>query len=433
MAYQHYLGAIDIGSSKIAVLIGQTNESFPDPEEPIRIVGAAKVASQGIKKGQIINIEAAVNSIIQAWEAAERMAGSTLNSVTVNINGTHIGSLNSKGVVAVYQPEVEITNQDVDRVIEAARAVSLPSSQQIIHVWPRFYTIDNQEGIKDPIGMSGVRLEVDTHIITASSTAIRNLSKSIQDAGLDVDQIVFSGLASSLAVLSPTEKELGVVLADIGADTTNICIYVEGAISYSAVIPVGSRHITKDLAAGLRISLEDAEKLKIFLSQLYMKRSQKEKRVKLDQEIDVSKLHIEGLNRLSYKGVVNGIIQPRLEEIFELILSKTKESGFIEDISGGLVITGGGSQTIEVDRVGKRVTGWSIKRAKPIGISGLIDDVQEPEFATAVGLLRFALNSNQEKGGELGLDLNFNRFIPNKLNLGQASHKLIELLKGLLP
>ncbi len=433
MSYQHYLGVIDVGSSKIAVLIAQVNEGLPDPEEPIRIVGATKVPSQGIKKGQIINIEAAVNSIIQAWEAAERMAGSTLNSVTVSINGSHITSLNSKGVVAVYQPEVEITEQDVERVVEAARAVSLPSSQQILHVWPRFYTIDNQDGIKDPIGMSGVRLEVDTHIITASSTAIRNLSKSIQDAGLDVDQLVFAGLASSLAVLSPTEKELGVVLADIGADTTDVCVYIEGAISYSTVIPVGSRHITKDLAAGLRISLEDAEKLKIYLSQLYNQKLQKEKRVKLDQSIDVNKLHIEGLRNISYKGVVNGIIHPRLEEIFELILNRVQESGFADDISGGLVVTGGGSQVIELDRVGKRVTGWSLKRAKPIGISGLIDDVQEPEFATAVGLLKFALNTGQESGEKFGLDLKLDRLLPQRFNLNQASHKIVELLKGLLP
>ncbi len=432
MAYQRYLTAIDVGSSKIAVLIAQVDEN-PDPEEPIRIVGATKVPSRGIKKGQIINIEEAVNSIIQAWEAAERMAGTSLNSASVNINGNHISSLNSKGVVAVYQPNVEITEEDVARVIEAARAVSLPSSQQILHVWPRFFTIDSQNDIKDPVGMSGVRLEVDTHIITASTTGIKNLRKSIQDAGLDVSQIVFSGLASALAVLSPTEKELGVVMADIGADTTNICTYIEGALSYSTVIPIGGRHITKDLAAGLRISLEEAEKLKIFLSRLYFKEWSKDKRVKLDQNIDVSQLHIDNLKKLSYKGVVNGIIQPRLEEIFELILDRIKENGLANDIAGGIVVTGGGSQTIEIDKIGKRSTGWAVKRAKPIGISGLIDDVQEADFATAVGLLKFSLNSPVASSDGLNLDFNLNRFIPNQLSLDKASKKIFNLLKSLLP
>ncbi len=432
MDYKKYLAAIDIGSSKIAVLLAKVNPE-EDSSQPLQIIGAAKGESRGIKKAQIINIEEAVDAVTEVWLSAERMAGFSIKSAIINISGSHINSLNSKGVVAVAQPEIEITDSDVARVIEAAKAVSLPSNQQILHIWPRFFSIDSQEGIKDPVGMSGVRLEVDTHIITASSTAIKNLTKSITDAGLDVDRIVFSGLASALAVLSPTEKELGVILADVGADTTSICLYTDGSLSFSTVIPIGSRHVTKDLAAGLRISLDDAEKLKIFLSQKYTDKWSKEKKIKLDQDIDVSSLNINGLSKVSYKGVVNGIIHPRLEELFGLILGRVKDSGFASEISGGIVVTGGGAKTIELNKIGKRVTGWPVNLGKPNNVTGVIDDVEEPEFANAVGLLRFALNSPIDSDSGIGLDINLNKLIPSQISLGRASKKIIDLLKSLLP
>ncbi len=431
MSYSQHIAAIDIGSSKIAVLIAQINPT-DTIDQPLRIIGAAQTQSHGIKKALIINIEEAVNSILKAVEAAERMAGFSLKSVVINISGNHINSLNSKGVVAVAQPDVEITEDDVVRVIEAARAVSLPSNQQILHVWPRFFTIDSQEGIKDPVGMSGVRLEVDTHIITASTTTIKNLTKSINDVGLDVDQIVFSGLASALAVINPTEKELGVVLADIGADVTDVTVYTEGSLSYSTVIPIGGHHVTKDIAAGLRINLEQAEKLKIFLSQQYTQKWSKERKIKLDQDIDISSLNIPGLKKISYKAVVNGIIHPRLEELFSLIYDRIKDAGFANDISGGLVATGGGSHTIELDRIGKRITGWSIKPAAPTNITGLIDDVKHPEFATAVGLIRFA-QTNQIFQSPSEPIINLNKLLPLNLNLNKTSQKIIDLLKSLLP
>ncbi|NOY15296.1 MAG: cell division protein FtsA [bacterium] len=431
MSYPHHIAAIDIGSKKIAALIAQVSPNA-DLTQPVRIIGAAKTESRGIKKALIINIDEAVSSILKTVEAAERMAGFSLKSVLINISGSHINSLNSKGVVAVTQPDVEITEGDVVRVIDAARAVSLPTNQQILHVWPRFFTIDSQEGIKDPVGMSGVRLEVDTHIITAASTTIKNLTKSINDVGLDVDQIVFSGLASSLAVVSPTEKELGVVMADIGADVTDITVYTEGALSYSTVIPIGGHHVTKDLAAGLRINLEEAEKLKIFLSQQYASTWSKEKRIKLDQDIDVSSLNIPNLKKISYKSVVNGIIHPRLEELFTLIYERVKEAGFANEVSGGLVTTGGGSLTIELDRLGKRITGWSIKPAHPTNITGLIDDVKQPEFSTAAGLIHFALTNQIVQTPSEPL-LSFNRIMPLNLNLNKTSKKIIDLLKSLLP
>src|ERR1035437_9690967 len=250
---------IDIGTSKIVTLIAKVDEE-------INVLGVSEASASGIKKGQIVDIDEAVLSINNSLEAAERMAGYSAPDVVASIGGSHIESQNSRGVVAVARPEGEITTNDLARVIDAARAVSLPSSREIIHVLPRSYIVDGQEGIKDPIGMTGVRLEVDTHIISANSTSIRNMEKAFSNVGVDLDAVVFSGYASSLAVLSETEKELGVVLVDIGAGTTDLSIYIDGSVAYSSVIPIGARHITNDLAIGLRISLESAEKIKLFLS-----------------------------------------------------------------------------------------------------------------------------------------------------------------------
>src|SRR3989344_8331755 len=236
---------VDIGTSKIVTIIARVDD------EVANVLGVSEVPARGVKKGQIVDIKEAVDCINQSLEAAERMAGYSVSHVAASIGGTHIESQNSKGVVAVSSPQGEITQSDLNRVIDAAKAVSLPSSRQIVHVLPRNYVVDGQEGIKDPIGMTGIRLEVDTHIISAASTSLSNLEKAFSQEGIDIDGIVFSGYASSLSVLSDTEKELGVVLIDIGAGTTDVCIYVDGSVGYSVVLPIGARHITNDLAIGL--------------------------------------------------------------------------------------------------------------------------------------------------------------------------------------
>src|SRR3989344_5816600 len=230
---------IDIGTSKIVTIIARVDEN-------VSVLGVSEVRANGIRRGQIVDIEEAVASINNSLEGAERMAGYSASHVVASIGGGHIESLNSKGVVAVSTPDAEITQNDLLRVIDAAKAVSLPSSREIIHVLPRNYTVDGQEGIKDPIGMSGVRLEVDTHIISANSISVRNLEKALTEVGVDIDAFVFNGYASSMSVLSDTEKELGVVLVDIGAGTTDISIYTEGSVSYSSVLAIGARHITND-------------------------------------------------------------------------------------------------------------------------------------------------------------------------------------------
>ncbi len=378
MAKSKIISALDIGSSKITALVAQYRE---EDSEKLHIVGAASVPSRGVRKGQVGSIEEAVSSIVEAVEAAERMAGYNLSKVWVSVGGAHINSQNSHGVVAVAQPQGEIGPEDVRRVLEAARAISLPASSEVIHVIPRNFTVDSQDGVKDPVGMTGVRLEVDTHIVTGSTPVIKNLSKCVGEVGCDIAGTAFAGLASAEAVLSDTEKELGVILVDIGGGTMNIAIYVEGALSYSSVLPVGAINVTKDLAAGLRVSLESAEKIKIFLSNSKSK----------EDDIDVSSLHLpEGMKTVSVKTLVEGIIRPRLNEMFQMIAGEIKKSALVGLTPSGLVLCGGGALTMGIVESAKRMLGMPVRVGTPLGISGLIDDIEFPSFATSVGLLKYA-------------------------------------------
>src|ERR1035437_2891053 len=384
--------AVDIGTSKIVTLISKVDES-------VNVLGVSEVPAAGIRKGQIVDIEEAVSSINSSLEAAERMAGYSASHIIASIGGGHIESQNSRGVVAVAQPEGEIKDTDLSRVIDAAKAVSLPSSREIIHVLPRSYIVDGQEGIKDPIGMTGIRLEVDTHIISANSTSVRNLEKAFSKVGVDVDSIVSSGYASSLAVLSDTEKVLGVVLVDIGAGTTDICVYVEGSVAYSSVLPIGARHITNDLAIGLRISLESAEKMKLYLSNPVKKQTkisdgeiveEEPKFKEKSDEIDLSTLHLqEELNKVSQKTLIDGIIRPRLNEIFTMVGLEVKKSGYAGQTPSGMVVTGGGARTIGVTDAAKRMLAMPVRVAIATNVKGIIDEIQEPSFSTVVGLLNY--------------------------------------------
>ncbi|MBI2622748.1 MAG: cell division protein FtsA, partial [Candidatus Levybacteria bacterium] len=371
----------------------------------LNVLGVSEIKAAGIRKGQIVDIEEAVSAINSSLEGAERMAGYSVSRVITSIGGAHIESQNSKGVVAVATPEGEITKNDIERVIDAAKAVSLPSSREIIHVLPRTYAVDGQEGIKDPVGMTGVRLEVDTHIITASSTSLRNLEKALSEVGVNVDGVVFSGYASNLSVLSDTEKELGVVLVDVGAGTTDISIYVEGAVSYSSVLPVGARHITNDLAIGLRVSLESAEKIKLFLGAGSGESEAAEKTASRQDEIDLSELNLpEEVRKVSKKTLIDGIIRPRLNEIFTFVGLEIKKSGYGGQTPAGLVITGGGAKTIGTQESAKRMLAMPVRIAVPTGVKGIIDEIEEPSFATAVGLLRY--------GSKYELPKSLKSFIP---------------------
>ncbi|MDO8487735.1 MAG: cell division protein FtsA [bacterium] len=417
MAKSKIIAAIDIGSSKVATLVAQVRD---EEESRLHIVGAASAVSRGIRKGQIVNIEEAVSAIEESIGAAERMAGYNISKAVVSIGGAHIGSINSQGVVAVAQPQGEVVAQDVHRVMEAARAVSLPTSTEIIHVIPRSFTVDGQEGVKDPVGMTGVRLEVATHLVTGSTTAIRNLTKCVAEVGCDVEEIVFGGLASAAAVLSDTEKELGVVLVDIGGGTTDVAIFVEGALSHSAVLPVGAKNVTNDLAIGLRVSLESAEKIKLALGGVKPK----------EDDVDLSGIGLtEEINAVSYKTLVEGIIRPRLNELFTMVAGEVRKSGFAGLTPSGLVICGGGAQTVGIVESAKRTLSAPVRVGIPTNITGLIDDIENPAFATSVGLLKFALSGANE-----GTSHNKSRSGGgDRMAIAGMWGKISDLAKSLLP
>lgn len=385
--------AIDVGTYKIVTVIAKVLENV------ISVLGVSEVKSQGIRKGQVVDIEEAVHAINSSLEAAERMAGYSASHVIVSLGGSQISCQNSRGVVAVATPNGEITESDLQRVIDAAKAISIPSTRDIIHVLPRNYIVDGQEGIKDPVGMSGTRLEVDTHIVTANTVSLRNLEKAFSEVGVDVDSFAFSGYASSLAVLSDTEKELGVVLVDIGAGTTDIAIYTEGSMAYSSVLAIGARHVTNDLAIGLRISLESAEKIKLYFSQTQGKRvvraEEESKEQKPSDEVDLSSLNLtEDIRKVSQKTLVDGIIRPRLNEICTMIALEIKKSGFAAQTPAGVVFTGGGALTVGLRDAARRTLAMPVRIGMPTDVKGIIDEVQHPAFSTAIGLVRYGMHAS---------------------------------------
>lgn len=445
MIKQKIVAGIDVGSSKVATVISAAVEN----EEEVKVMGAASVPSKGIRKGQIVNIEEAASSVIESVEAAERMAGYNLTKAFVSVGGSHLASQNSTGVVAVAEPEGEINAEDVHRVIEGARAISLPSSREIIHVLPRFYTVDGQEGIKDPAGMSGVRLEVDTHIITGSTTAIRNLTRCVSEVGADVEELVVTGIASAESVLTDTEKELGVVLVDFGGGTTTIMIYIEGAPFYTSVLPIGAKNVTNDIAIGLRLSLEAAEKIKTAISSKEKKpalpsrmasetvgkkkenpsaRGQEEN----EDDIDLGKLGImEETKKVSRKTLIEGIIRPRLNEVFGMVGMEIKNSGAGGLTPAGLVVSGGGAQTVGLVESAKRTLSMPVRIGIPQRITGLVDDVKSPDFAVVIGLVLYGVK--KESKATPGFSFKgFGKNLP-KIPIRGVAGKAIDLIKSFLP
>ncbi len=425
MADGKILVGIDIGTSKIVTVIAKVQE-----EGIINILGVSEGKSAGIKKGQIVDIDEAVSSINTSLEAAERMAGYSASHVIASIGGSHIESQNSRGVVAVSSPEGEISPNDLTRVIDAARAVSFPSSREILHVLARSYTVDGQDGIKDPIGMTGVRLEVDTHIISANATSIKNMEKALSEVGVDVDAFVFSGYASGLAVLSETEKELGVILVDIGAGTTDISVYVDGSVAHSSVLPIGARHITNDLAIGLRISLESAEKIKLFLSRPVRRTSMDDGEDRRSDEIDLSSLQLpEEMRKVSQKTLVDGIIRPRLNEIFTMVGLELKRSGWGGQTPAGLVITGGGAKTVGIVDAAKRTLAMPVRTGQPSDLKGIVDEVQDSAFSTVIGLIIFGTTVETTSSLPFGFHVPHVAFLPS----GKFMKKILDLFKSFIP
>lgn len=425
MAKGRIISAIDIGTAKITTVIA----SKVQDTGKINVIGVATYPSAGMRKSQIVDIEEAVNAITQSVEAAERMAGCTLPKALISINGTHILSQNSKGVVAVAEPEGEINMEDVSRVIEAARAISLPTSREIIHVIPRDFIVDSQEGIKDPLGMTGVRLEVETHIVTGSSTAMKNLVKCVQGLGIDIEAFVFSGLAASEAVLTDTEKELGVCLVDIGGGTTAIAVFIEGSLAYSSVLPIGAKNITNDLAIGLRVSLNSAEKIKKALTEKKSGLKKKEG----DDNLDLSALGLEEkLINISRKTVVEGIIQPRLREIFQMVGEELKKSGYGGATPAGIVITGGGATTAGIMQICKRTLSLPVRIGQPTGLGGLIDEIKGSDFSVSQGLILYGYK-NFEKTTSSSFSLGKFGSLLGRIPAKGAINKVLDFVRSFLP
>ena len=407
---------IDIGSSKTATIVALLSENDPEP----RIIGFNSTPSHGVKKGLIVDIDKVTKVVEESIEKGERMAGHKINSAFLSVGGPHITSINSHGVVAVSHPQGEIIEDDVNRVVEAARAISLSTTRQIIEVVPRDFIVDGQSGIKNPIGMSGVRLEVETHVVTASNAAVKNLSKALQEAGIKISDLVFSGLAASYSSLTETEKELGCVLIDIGAGTTSVVAFVDGALSYSGVIPVGAKNVTNDIAIGLRVSLESAEKIKLSLSEI--NKNDKENK----DELDLQNLGISEVSKVSKKTLVEGIIRPRLNEIFTMVRLELEREKIINRIPSGAIITGGGAKTIGIIDCAKRMLTLPTRLGAPSGISGLIDDCLDPSFSVPIGLLIYG---SKQEIGESGKKFPMKISLPGK----GLFNKIVESIKDLLP
>ena len=415
---------IDVGSSKVTTIIAASEE------ERVNIIGVASYPSKGLRKGQVVDIDEAVSSITQSVEAAERMAGYSIGAAFVSVDGTHIESQNSKGVVAIGDPNGEISQDDILRVVEAARAISLPSTKEILHVIPRNFIVDSQAGVKDPIGMTGVRLEVETHIITGAATALRNIAKCVSQVGVDVEGMVFSGLASAYSTLTDTEKELGVILVDLGGGTTDVVVFTEGAPLYTSVLPVGARNITNDLAIGLRVSLESAEKIKLALSSppTIAVEPDSEGNVhdkKEADELDITSLGIEeDLRHVSKKTLVDGIMKPRLREILNMVKLEIQKSQAAGLTPSGVVLTGGGAATSGILELAKQELGMPTRVGLPQGATGLVEEVLSPAYAASLGLIHYGAQFQQE---EVRLPL------VGRIEIKNVVSKGLSLIKNLLP
>ncbi|HQM16090.1 MAG TPA: cell division protein FtsA [Candidatus Woesebacteria bacterium] len=430
------LTAIDIGSDKITTLIAVIDQTTSQ----LRIVGSASVASSGVIKSAIVDLESVLRCVEQSLNAAERMAGFGVQKAFVSLAGDHVRSQNSTGVVAVANPDKEIVETDVARVIEATRAVSLPPDREIVHVIPRYFKVDSQAGIRDPVHMTGVRLETEAHLITASSSALRNISKCLNDLGIGVEGFVFSALAAADVCLTETEKELGVVLCDIGAGTTSYAAYVDGAIAYSGSIPIGARHITQDIALGCRIDREVAEQIKLYLSLRGVERikplpgESKKDFVRRQKSADTLNLAEVGLpdlkEELSRIQIVKGIIYPRVQEIVGLLGEILDKHHLLKLVPAGVVFTGGGAMTIHLNEVAERVLGLPARVGKPRAVDGLIAEANLTTLATSLGVLNYA----KSLGSGDAVVSRFNLIEAIKdLHLDRVTTKGLSIIKKILP
>ena len=373
---------LDIGTTKVCAVIGEMTE------QGVEIIGVGSHPSQGLRKGVVINIEGTVNSVKRAIEEAGLMAGCEIHTVFTSISGGHIKAFNSHGIVAVKNKEV--TQRDLERVIDAARAVAIPMDREVLHVLPQDYIIDEQDGIREPLGMSGVRLEAKVHIVTGAATSAQNIIKCCNRTGLNVAEIVLAPLAVAEAVLTDEERELGVVLIDIGGGTTDIAVYHDGTVKHTAVLGIGGNHVTNDIAAGLRTPFNDAERIKQRFG--YAKASM----VDGDERVDVPSVAGKGRSSVS-RQILCEIIEPRLDEIFELVQKEIAKSGFEGSLASGLVITGGSMLLPGAVEMAERCFGLPVRLGVPAHVGGLVDIISNPTYATGVGLVLHGMK-RRERG-----------------------------------
>jgi cell division protein FtsA len=408
MVQERVIVGIDVGTTKICVLVGEL-----DRDGKLNIVGVGTCPSQGLRRGVVVNIEETVTSIAAALDRAERLSGKRITSATVGIAGSHISSENSKGFVAISPSHRDIEPNDISRAVEVARAIAIPANREMIHVIPRSYVVDGQEGIKNPIGMSGFRLEVEAHIITGSVSSMHNLIKCVQKAHVDIEDLVLETLASGYAVLEDGETDLGVALVDIGGGTTDIAVYTDGAIWHSVVLPVGGNLITSDIAIGLRLPVGVAEELKIMYGHC------DPSAIDDDDMIDLAQF-MPDCDDLVPRKLLAEIIQARVDEIFGMVHEELKKSGYDGLLPAGIVITGGTAELPGILEMAGQILDLPARIGSPLGLHGLADSINRPAYATAVGLLLWALDHNshlseeeefEEDAGDMNIVARFGRWL----------------------
>jgi len=387
MPKNSYVVGLDIGTKKVAAIIGEITE-----EKKVEIIGIGTAESRGLRKGIVVNLDSTVDAIKKAQEEAELMAGVEIDAAFIGISGAHIKSFNSRGVIAVSGKNREISREDIKRVIEQSKAVSIPPDREIIHIIPQEFVVDDQDGIKDPLGMSGIKLEVNVHIITGAITSVQNLRTCVARAGIEIEQVVLNQIATSSSILTHDEMELGVGLIDIGGGTTEVAIFERGSLWYTSVIPIGGDNFTNDIAVGLRTPIPDAEKIKKKFGCV------SHPLVDEQETIEVPTVGRGKKPRVLSRQLLADIIHPRAEEIFRLVDNDIKRMGYEKSLNSGIVITGGTALLDGLEEVAEEIFDLPVRRGDPSGVGGLVDRVGTPDFATTVGLIQYGYNLYREKG-----------------------------------
>jgi len=382
-----YIVGFDIGTKKITAIIGEIAE-----DKKIEIIGIGTAESRGLRKGVVVNLDATVSAIKKAQEEAELMAGVEIDSAFIGLSGAHIKSFNSRGVIAVSGKNREISREDIKRVIDQSKAVSIPPDREIIHIIPQEFVVDDQDGIKDPLGMSGIKLEVNVHIVTGANTSVQNLRTCLTRAGIEIQAVILNQIATSTSVLTHDEMELGVGLIDIGGGTTEIAIFERGSLWYTSIIPIGGDNFTNDIAVGLRTPIPEAEKIKKKFGCVTSPLSDEQ------ETIDVPSVSRGKKPRVLSRQLLADIIQPRAEEIFRLVDNDIKRMGYEKSLNSGVVLTGGTALLEGLEEVAEGVFDLPVRRGEPSGIGGLVDRVSTPDYATSVGLILHGYKLWKESG-----------------------------------